>query len=173
MTTFQKRMCTIFALLALVIVISACSSPTGPSNTGNGNGGTTPQFGTVTVQFKQTTVSSCQAVGTVFCDPTNDIGKIHANVSWIDPTIGATGGTVTKSSDPVSPNADGSATMVISGLPKGIMTIEVVNPWLCPNAKGLCSVALTGRGITANGVVLNDGPTQTTFSFLPPDVVSK
>ena len=172
MTKLQKRMCTTFALLALVILISACSgSPTGPSNTGNG-GTPTPTTGSVTINFKQTTVTNCQAKGTVFCNPTTQLGnKIQVTISWFDPTIGATGGTVTHDSDYVAMTDDGSASVTMGGIPKGRITITVFNSWLC--ASGNCgSEAQTGRGITVNGVQLIDGSSQSGFTFTPPTAVT-
>ena len=163
--------CSRFVWPLFILVCPSCHSLDSASPTA------LPTFGNITVQFRQTTLTSCTAVGTSFCDPNAQlVNRIQANVSWFDPTIGPTGAHVYLSSDGVLPNADGSATMKVDGLPKGRMTISVFNPWACPAQKGhACGDgtdgAMTGRGITVNGVALIDRDPDTEFTFQPPDTV--
>jgi hypothetical protein len=73
-------------------------------------------------------------------------------------------------------NSDGTLSIELDAVPSsrtvGRLRIHIQDNWLCPpNTNACVSGHVVGRGITINGVKLADGPTETFFSFFPPDEI--
>lgn len=165
-----------FVVFAFALAfLASCGSPTQPSrcddpnatNYGSPAACTYPRSGTINIVYQPQT--ACLSAGTEFaerCDRSKH-PVTFGSIAWPD-------GYAMIGLQVVLQN-DGSLTATAtapSSVWAGRLRITVADPWLCP-LQSICSTDFTGKGITINGVRLADGDTETSFTFTPPDTVTR
>ncbi len=157
-----------FALVALIL-ISASTTACGKKGGGGGNPiGPTPVT-SGQVKFSYVPPEPCKAPA----------GDIRCNRTLAPPTIGSPNipEPYVLKGVKLSLEEDGVTLSVIVTVPSselvgGRLRIAVSDPALCPPAQQFCTTeAVTGKGISANGVRLTDGEKETSFGFNPPEII--
>ena len=154
-----------FALVLLALVSSAAcgkSGPTAPTIDVVEPG--TPALVTLTAMYERPATAKCFFPG--LCAPTQSgSGGVRITPSW--------SGTGAATGDPFGFTFTYKVNVPSGG---GRYDISVLDPWLCTpdNVIGYCDEeAVTGKGITVNGIRLADGDKKTSFGWFPPDKIQK